>query len=308
MKFGPGLLAISALSTVMPIGIGLSNAQSQPERLAFDVASIKQNKSGAPPSGDMLRSNVPLDSGDFFVPTGGFFRATNQSLFQYVIFAYRIIGNQMQYLLPQLPGWVTADRFDIEARVAGNPSKDQLRLMMRSLLADRFKLAIHNETRQVPVFAMVLLKPGKTGPQLQPHSDESSCATPPVGLDSSTIAGGMFPATCGSIYIAMPPSAPGLRHSGARRVTIGLIANLLNGIGNLGRPVLDQTGLSGTFDFSLEWTPEASGPLSPGVDSPDPSGATFLQALRDQLGLKLESTKGPVEILVVDHVERPSEN
>ena len=92
-------------------------------------------------------------------------------------------------------------------------------------------------------------------------------------------------------------------------MSIGSIANFLNGQGNLGRPVLDQTGLSGTFDFSLEWTPEARGPLSPGVDSPpDQSGPTFLQALKDQLGLKLESTKGPVELLVIDHVERPSEN
>ena len=141
--------------------------------LAFDAASVKPNKSG-----DIPHSNVPLDSGDYFVPTGGFFNATSEPLFQYVIFAYRITGNQMQFLLPQLPGWVTTDRFDIQARVAGNPGKEQIRLMMRSLLADRFKLAIHNETRQVPVFAVVLLKPGKTGPQLQPHPVDSSCATP----------------------------------------------------------------------------------------------------------------------------------
>jgi uncharacterized protein (TIGR03435 family) len=90
---------------------------------------------------------------------------------------------------------------------------------------------------------------------------------------------------------------------------MGLIASLLPGAGNLGRLVVDRTGLTGTFDFSLEWTPELNGPLPPGVDfEPDPSGPTFLDALKEQLGLKLEATKGRVEVFVVDHVERPSEN
>ena len=90
-------------------------------------------------------------------------------------------------------------------------------------------------------------------------------------------------------------------------MTIGLIADILTGPGNLGRPVLDKTGLTGTFDFTIEWTPELNGLLPPDVE-PDPSGPTFLEALKEQLGLKLDSQKGPVDVIVVDHVEHPSEN
>ena len=78
---------------------------------------------------------------------------------------------------------------------------------------------------------------------------------------------------------------------------------------DLGRPVLDQTGLSGTFDFAIEWTPQLSGPLPPSTDfQPDPDGPTFLQALQEQLGLKLEPTTGPIDAFVIDHIEEPSPN
>ena len=88
-----------------------------------------------------------------------------------------------------------------------------------------------------------------------------------------------------------------------------LLSNTLTAIGNLDRPVLDHTGLAGTFDFVLEWTPQLNGPLPPGVNfQPDESGPTFLQALKEQLGLKLETQTGPVEVVVIDHIEQPSEN
>ena len=87
------------------------------------------------------------------------------------------MSNQGRYVLPQLPEWVTTERFDIQARAEKNPGKDEMRLMMRSLLADRFKLAVHYETLQVPLFAIVLAKPGKTGPQLQLHPIDTSCPT-----------------------------------------------------------------------------------------------------------------------------------
>ena len=282
------------------------------DKLAFEVASVKPSKAGERPY-----SNFPLGPGDVYVPNGGYFSATNMPLIIYISFAYKIKGNQMQYLLPQLPGWVTADRFDIQARANGNPGKDQMRLMMRTLLADRFKLAIHNETRQVPLFALVLLKPGATGHQLHPHAGDSACPTtaPPPSAPGSaqtpspslTVAGG-FPALCGGI-VQMPPVVPGRMRVGARNVTIGFIADSLSAAADLGRPMLDQTRLSGTFDFILEWTREVHDPLPPGADvQPEPAGPDFQAALREQLGLKLESQKGPVDILVVDHVEHPSEN
>jgi uncharacterized protein (TIGR03435 family) len=88
-----------------------------------------------------------------------------------------------------------------------------------------------------------------------------------------------------------------------------LIADSLASLGHLGRPVVDQTGLSGRFDFTLEWTPESNGPAQSRADAPlDSQGATFLEALKDQLGMKLKATKAPMDVLVIDHVERPSEN
>ena len=176
---------------------------------------------------------------------------------------------------------------------------------------------MHYETREVPALALVLVKPEKTGPQLQAHTGDAPCSTeaaPPSAPASvqtpspnQTLANGL-PALCGGIF-GMPSSVPGRQRAAARNVTIGLIASLAPGPGNLGRPVVDHTGLTGTFDFSLEWTLEINGALPLGVDfEPDQSGPTFVEALKEQLGLKLESTKGRVEVFVVDHVERASEN
>jgi hypothetical protein len=115
-----------------------SSAQSPGSPLTFDVASVKPNKSDAPPS-----SNFPLNASPMYAANGGLFSATNFPLVTYIFFAYNLSGNQAHFLVPQLPGWVTTERFDIQARAAGNPTKDQMRLMMRSLLAERFRFASH---------------------------------------------------------------------------------------------------------------------------------------------------------------------
>jgi uncharacterized protein (TIGR03435 family) len=145
--------------------IGPSFATIGGAQLAFEVASIKPNKSDAPP-----HSNFPLNAGSMYTANGGLFSATNFPLVTYIFFAYNIVGNQAHFLAPQLPGWVMSERFDIQARAAGDPTKDQMRLMVRTLLADRFKLAVHTEMREAHVFAFVLAKPGKTGPQLSAAS------------------------------------------------------------------------------------------------------------------------------------------
>jgi uncharacterized protein (TIGR03435 family) len=273
----------------------------------FDVASVKPSKSGSPPN-----SNFPLGPGDVYVPNGGYFSATNFPLVTYIFFAYKISGNQAQSLLPQLPDWASTERFDIQARAEGNPGKDQMRLMMRALLADRFKLAIHNETREVPVFAFVLSKKGSTGPQVQAHSDDAPCPTnaPAAAQPQSSLRtrAGELPPLCNGIF-PMPPSEPGRLRFAGRNVTIGFIADTFSAGTNLGRPMVDQTGLRGTFDFILEWMPERRGPAPPGADTQtDSMGPSFEQALRDQLGIKLQAQKSPVTILVIDHVERPSAN
>jgi uncharacterized protein (TIGR03435 family) len=270
-------------------------AQSAPVKPEFEVASVKPNKSDGPP-----HANNPLGPGNVCRPYGGYFQAINFPLYTYILFAYKIMGNQEQFLRTQIPAWVMSDRFDIEARAEGNPDKDQMRLMMRSLLADRFKLGIHYETRQVPVFTLALLKPGKTGPMLQPHPDNYPCSIVPDASPSQ--ASGQFPALCSGLF-PLTPSAPGRQHIGARRVTMEFIANSLSAMGQLERPAIDRTGLTGNFDFALEWEPE-----SVADPQPDPAGPTFLEALKDQLGIKLESQKGPAEVIILDHVEHPSEN
>jgi len=281
-------------------------------KMAFDVASVKPDN--AAQSAQTVSSNVALGPGDYYSPTGGRFSATNLPLLTYLAFAYKATGNQLQILRAQAPKWVLSDQFDIEARAGSNPTKDQMRLMMQALLVDRFKLAVHIETRQLPMFGLALAKPGKLGPQLQAHPENTPCSTAPElsgapgsGAASPTVAGG-FPTPCGGIQ-PMTASNPGRIRFGARNVGVALLATTLTGIGSLDRPVLDQTGLNGTYDLVIEWTPQLNGPLPPGVDfQPDPTGPTFLEALKEQIGLKLESQTGPVDVIVVDHVEQPSEN
>lgn len=279
---------------------------------SFEIASVKQNKSGS----EVTRMSVPIAPGDIYPPNGGLFSGTNVPLISYIYFAYKLSGTQFQFLLPQLSQlspWVKEDRFDIQARADGNPTKDQMRLMVQSLLADRFKLTIHYETRQLPVFALVLTKPGKTGPQLQPHAEDTPCVAPPPSKISGpaptppTLPGGL-PVACGGI-VGLPASNTGRLRVGARGIPIGLLASTMAQIGNLDRPVVDRTGLNGTFDFSFEWTTERNGPGSLGPDAQlDESGPTFIEDLKKQLGLQLESQKGDAEIFVIDHIERPSEN
>lgn len=290
--------------------LGRMAAAQVEAKLEFDVASVKPGKPGGTPN-----SNFPLGPGDAYTPNGSFFSATSFSLISYIAFAYKLLGNDAQYLMRQAPGWLMTDRFDIQARASGSPTKDQMRIMLQSLLADRFKLVVHYETRQVPVFALVLVKPGKTGPQFRPHPDDSSCSTiAPAPSDPASSAAYQqtvdagFPSLCGGIF-GTRASAAGRLRQGARNIPLELIANWMSTVGDLGRPVIDLTGLSGTFDFSMEWTPEIKAPLPPGVDfQPDPSGPTFREAMNEQLGLKLASQDSPITILVVDHAEHPSEN
>jgi bla regulator protein BlaR1 len=162
-----------------------------------------------------------------------------------------------------------------------------MRLMMRSLLADRFKFAFHMETRQVAVLALVVAKPGKTGPRLTPHPADPPCEA-------------NLPPACNSI-LGLPPGVPGRSRLGGRNVTIALMADMFSQRTDPGRPIIDATGLHGKFDFQIEFVPEAK-------TESDPDGPRFEQALPDQLGLRMESRRSPMAIMVVDHIERPSEN
>src|SRR5690348_7332980 len=127
-------------------------------KMAFDVASVRQNTSGLPPHGDPVRSNVPLGPDDSYAPTGGLLSISNFDLPNFISFAYKLGLQEGMALRPKLPKWARTERFNIEARGPANATKDQMRLMMQSLLADRFKLAVHFETHEQPIFNLVLAK------------------------------------------------------------------------------------------------------------------------------------------------------
>ncbi len=283
-----GRSAIAAAALLLT----LVAAQAAPQDPAFEVVSVKPNNSGAA----LSTTNVPLGPGSVFTPTGGYLSIVNYPAMAFISFAYKITGDQEQYLRAHVPGWVLSDRFDIQARAAGNPNKDEMRLMMRSLLADRFHLVIRHETRQTPVFALLLVKPGKTGPELRHHPEDAPCVTTSSN-DMAALCGGLVPL----------PHGPGqISKFGARNVTMTFIANQLSIMGQLGRPVVDLTGLTGNFDFSLEWSPDSTAPQ---IGTPEVlPGPPFAQALREQLGLKLSAETGPADFLLVDRIERPTGN
>jgi uncharacterized protein (TIGR03435 family) len=279
--------------------------------MEFDVASVKPSKSGDGPN-----SNIPLGPGSVYVPNGGNFIATNMPLSVYIMFAYKMSPGTAAAMDKQVPGWVMTEKYDITAKTDKHDvTKDEMRLMMRSLLAERFKLTIHSETQQQPVYGLVLAKPGTLGPKLVAHPASAPCDTNPFQQPPDAkapppdpVAGG-FPTICGGI-VGLPNSTPGMITLGARNVPLGQLASVLTGLGNLGRPVLDQTGLTGTYDFVLELVPVPRGaPTDAANDSAtDSAGPGLEQALKEQLGLKLESKKGGVEVWVVDHVEHATQN
>jgi len=281
---------------------------SQTKKLEFEVASVRQNKTA-----DKSFMNVSPTSGDYFVPTGGLYSARNIVLVSYIAFAYKLTNRQLQSAVSQVP-WIAEERFDIEARAEGNPTKDQYRLMMQSLLEERFKLLVHIETRQAPIFALVLAKPGKPGPQLRMHDPDD-----PVCLKSSVVSGSeptsnlspeetdAFPQSCGA-NVRMKPSGSGRIKNGGRDVSLTLMASVLTGVGNIGRPMVDQTGLKGTVDYNLEWGMVAANVPNATEFHPDESAPTFVTALKEQLGIKLVPDKGPVEFFRIDHLEHPSPN
>jgi bla regulator protein blaR1 len=277
--------------------------------MAFEVASVKLLKPGSrgrPPNFPLAGDGFTTDSGEN--PHG---RLSVAFPFpRYIEFAYKVTLNPelVRAMLARLPKWVDTDTIDIEAKAAGNPTKDQMRLMMQSLLAERLHLAVHYETQEMPVFALTLIKPGTWGPKLIRHADGPSCeVSGPMerATGMSDPGAAVFPNTCESQVSV--PGKNGHIVQGARNTTMAVLAGFLSRMS--GRQVVDRTGITDRIDFRLEWTLESNGPGTPGVEvESDPYRVTFLEAVREQLGLRLTSTKAAVQTLVIDHIERPSEN
>jgi uncharacterized protein (TIGR03435 family) len=235
---------------------------------AFEVASVRPNRSGE--RGE--RRDFPA----------GRFTAASASVKYLLKTAYRVEDFQIS----GAPGWFDSDRFDIEAKASGNPPRAQVLSMLQSLLADRFKLVLHRETRELPVYELVLAKSG-------PKFKERACVGQP-GPDNP----------CGGFTVSLVRG-----ELMGRVVPTGDLAEALTTL--LNRTVLDKTTLTGNYGFDLHWTPDGStihGPGDPDAPSPDPNGPSIFTAVREQLGLELKSGKGPVEILVIDHAEKPDAN
>ena len=305
----------------------LAQTATSPALPTFDVESVRPSKPGAP-----QHTNVPLDSGNVYgsispddarTAAGGYFIATRQALYRYISFAYKLSGTQELALrfnmfsgVPKsgAPFWMTGsfdsppEFFDISARAPADTTIDQMRLMMQALLAERFHLAIHFTTADAPVFALVLAKPGTTGPNLQPHPESDPCAAAsansPLLLHKAASAVGDLPPVCG-VIAHVPSDKPG-QHFGGRAVALALFATsvpTMTGLAATPRPVVDETGLAGLYDFTLTWVHDPSGDaaIPDNIDS-------FRSALKVQLGLELKPSHAPIRFLIVDHVERPTEN
>jgi uncharacterized protein (TIGR03435 family) len=200
-----------------------------------------------------------------------------------------------------------AERFNITAKVPEGASKEDLALMLQNLLAERFKLKFHRETKEMAMFELLVAKNGpKFKESAGPPPQYDAGAPAPRSAIQQDRDGYPLPPP-GVIAMMSVNGAPRARFnavSESMQDFIGIISN------TVGRPVVDGTGLKGKYDFLLSWAPEPPpGVVAPASLSPDDAGPTFISAVQEQLGLKLESKKGPVDILVIEHYEKvPTEN
>jgi uncharacterized protein (TIGR03435 family) len=231
-------------------------------RLAFEVASIRVNAQGGTGKGGVT------------TPVGTLWRARNTTVRRLIRFAWGSDGDLStpaeleEHRVVGGPSWIDSEAFDIDARMPDGPrALGDSALMTRTLLAERFALTVHAETRELPAYALVRARDGRVG-------------RPPVGQDTRRCA--------------VRAGVNGLMGNCA---TTALLARALGA--RVGRPVIDRTGHADAFDFELRFVQEPS---------PDSRFPSIFSALEEQLGLKLESTRAPIEVIVVDHVERPTPN
>jgi uncharacterized protein (TIGR03435 family) len=256
--------------------------------LYYEAASVRPNKSGE--RGSTIRRQP-----------GGRLMATNMPLRALVTFAYQL----QPFQLVDDPAWLRTENFDIVAKMDGDPppvapgtGADPHMLAMRTLLAERFKLAVRSETREMDIYALVMARPdGKPAPGLKPTTQDCAAmmAAPRGGPPPGPPPGPNSPVTCGI------RGTFGRLQVGSMPMT--MFANNLSGA--VQRTVVDRTGLTGNWDFEITYAPERPANLPPDVELPpvDPGAPSLFTAIQEQLGLRLQSTKGPVPVLVVERIE-----
>jgi uncharacterized protein (TIGR03435 family) len=289
--------------------------------LRFDVASVKAADAA---SGGMMMRMMPSSFEAAGVPLRLLLRQALQKP------DYQIIG---------APSWVDTERYTVAAKAASGTPQNAMPVMMVNLMKDRFQMTIHMETRELPIFNLVLARGDKRlGPNLKESSAECQATMaerargagvpsapgggpggtgPAGGGPGGPAARGALPGTAGGPPIFDPNgpipcgsmrTGPGMLGAGGR--AIAQLVQMLSG--STARPVIDKTGLTGAYDFSLRFAPEpgAFGPFGappPGVlPPPDPDAPNLYTAVQEQLGLKLENARGPIEVVVIDRLEKPT--
>jgi uncharacterized protein (TIGR03435 family) len=266
---------IMAQSPPTPIPSAALNANATP--IHFEVAAIRRNKDG-------------IGGGHGTTPDG--YDQKNMPLVFFIGMAYHVFEFQR---IQGLPTWCKTDSYDISAKVSDADRAEwsaaegaKFPDALQALLADRFQLKAHFETRDSPAYALVVVK---NGPKFKAATPGETYALHPISNKSATVAGG--------------PSQPGSGRGqlAAQSASMAQFAQYLSSMENhiLGRQVIDQTGLTGHYDFTIPT-------FSAGSNDPENTEASIFTALQESLGLKLEPAKLPVQFLVIDHIERPSEN
>jgi uncharacterized protein (TIGR03435 family) len=287
---------VAAHATPSRARLSVQSTSVEAPTLEYEIVLIKLNKSGSEKSRPVM-NNTP----DGYI-------ATNVPLMLFIQGAYGIFDTER---IIGAPDWLNSDRYDIEAKMDSSVAAALSKLspeqrtvarqqMFQALLADRFKLSIHRDTKDLLVYSLVIAKSGSKLHDAKPGD------TYPNGYKDGSGRGG-----AGTIQMNGRGQLVG------QGVSTTQFAGMLSFL--LSHPIQDKTGLAGKYDFTLQWTPgEGEGApilnrpvVTPTGEPPpalDPNGPSMEAALQDQLGLKLESKKGPVEIIVIDHVERPSRN
>jgi uncharacterized protein (TIGR03435 family) len=295
LNFGWAFLLALASTTLCPtqaiaqivVSPGTAAIPGNPPKApSFDVVSIRARE-----------CKPGVFAHTMFTPDG--FTSTNTPLYVVLIVAYELrdptlFGIQPGGHLSRIPGapeWTYSDCYDIQAKMADSDIAElntfgreqraaRLQLMLQALLADRFNLTVHNETKDVPAFDLVVVSRGPKNMKKESDSEPPTLAW------------------------------QGRAHLAAHALPFTDLANPIL-TGRMGSPVADKTGLIGKYDFTLDWSPETAngaGRESDNTPAPMPSGPSIFTALQEQLGLKLKPTKVPMESIVIDHIERPSEN
>ena len=307
MRNAKSQVAVGAAAVLLVLFASLIAAQA-PSGPTFEVASIKANRSGAPLQ--ILPTLQP----------GGRVFAINLPLREFIQVAYGLRDNQLILASP-----LAEARFDLEARAGAGATPEQAAAMLRALLIDRFRLKTHGETRQLPVYTLERINAARLGTHIKPSGPDCAPLTvpsgpgappppppPPPSLAGSRLGPQEDGAACPSMFF---PGNWSLRSMSMRAFVLAL-ERLVS------RAVVDGTGLTGGFDLDLTYTPESfevpfagnviggavGGPEGFGPGAPQRTGPSVFTAVRDQLGLRLEAGRAPVDVVVVDDVRQPVEN